>query len=149
MQDLKLQEVLISLVEKLSVIEDKVLKSEALNGGFDKLSETVKDVSTDVKSIKSAMYEPDRGLFSRVKELEMESARRMDYIIETKPIVGEHQELVIWKKHAEKELDQFEKLQIEFEKLKEWKVGTQKIIWLLATAAGGMWIKHFMDMLMK
>ena len=47
------------------------------------------------------------------------------------------------------ELEQFEKLQIEFEKLKDWKDGAQKVIWLIATAAGGMWVKHFMDLMMK
>ena len=55
----------------------------------------------------------------------------------------------MWKKQADKELEQFEKLQIEFEKLKDWKAGAQKVIWLVATAAGGMWVKHLMDMMMK
>ena len=27
--------------------------------------------------------------------------------------------------------------------------GAQKVIWLVATAAGGMWVKHFMDLMMK
>ena len=31
---------------------------------------------------------------------------------------------------------------------KDWKQGIQKVIWLLATAAGGMWVKHFMDLMM-
>ena len=50
---------------------------------------------------------------------------------------------------ADKELEQFEKLQMEFEKLKDWKEGAQKVIWLIATAAGGMWVKHFMDLMMR
>jgi len=25
----------------------------------------------------------------------------------------------------------------------------QKVIWLVATAAGGMWVKHFMDLMMQ
>ena len=78
----------------------------------------------------------------------MESARRMDYIIETKPIVGQHQELVLWKKEAEKDINEVENLRLEVSKLQDWKAGMQKVIWLVATAAGGMWVKHFMDLMM-
>ena len=54
-----------------------------------------------------------------------------------------------WKKQADKEMEQFEKMQIEFAKLQDWKSGAQRVIWLIATAAGGMWVKHFMDLMMK
>ena len=79
----------------------------------------------------------------------MESIRRQDYITETKPIVGQHQELVHWKKEAQKDLDEVEGLRLEVAKLQDWKHGMQKVIWLLATAAGGIWVKHFMDLMMK
>ena len=49
----------------------------------------------------------------------------------------------------DRELQQFEAMQIEFAKLQDWKAGAQKVIWLIATAAGGMWVKHFMDLMMK
>ena len=55
----------------------------------------------------------------------------------------------MWKKQADKELEQFEEMQIEFAKVQDWKAGMQKVIWLIATAAGGMWVKHFMDLMMK
>jgi len=99
--------------------------------------------------VKRNLYEPDSGLFSRVKELEMESVRRMDYIVETKPIVAEHQELLHWKREAQKDLDDVEGLRLEVAKLQDWKSGMQKVIWLLATAAGGIWVKHFMDLMIK
>jgi hypothetical protein len=127
-----------------------------MNGGFDKLlievehiKEAQGDILEGVRGVKKNLYEPDSGLFSRVKELEMESARRMDYIIETKPIVGQHQELLHWKKEAQKDLDDVEGLRLEVAKLQDWKSGMQKVIWLLATAAGGIWVKHFMDLMMK
>ena len=78
----------------------------------------------------------------------MESARRMDYIVETKPIVGQHQELLLWKKEAEKDINEVENLRLEVSKLQDWKAGMQKVIWLVATAAGGIWVKHFMDLMM-
>ena len=144
------------LLEKLERVESKVVNSPAMNGGFDKLLnevEHIKDSQAEVldavKGVKKSLYEPDSGLYSRVKQLEVENDRRLEFIQESKPALEFSKELVVWKKHADKELEQFEKMQIEFEKLREWKKGMQKVIWLVATAAGGMWVKHFMDLMMR
>ena len=137
-------------------MEAKISNARSMNGGFDKLllevehiKESQADILEGVRGVKRNLYEPDSGLFSRVKELEMESVRRMDYIIETKPIVGQHQELLLWKKQVQKEVDEVEDLRLEVAKLQDWRAGMQKIVWLVATAAGGMWVKHFMDLMMK
>jgi len=144
------------LLEKLERVEQKVINSAAMNGGFDNLAndvghikDTQKEVLDAVKGVKKSLYEPDSGLFSRVRELETESDRRKEFIIESKPALEFSKELVVWKRHADKELEQFEKMQIEFAKLQDWKAGAQRVIWLVATAAGGMWVKHFMDLMMK
>ena len=144
------------VLQKVETMEHKITSAKSLNGGFDKLlaevehiKDTQKEVLDAVKGVKKTLYEPDSGLFSRVKELETESERRMEFIQESKPALEFSKELAVWKRHADKELEQFEKLQLEFEKLKDWKDGAQKIIWLIATAAGGMWVKHFMDLMMK
>lgn len=149
-------EILKIVLQKVEKMENKISNAQSMNGGFDKLlievehiKETQSAVLEGVRGVKKNLYEPDSGLFSRVKELEMESARRMDYIVETKPIVGQHQELLHWKKEAEKDLDEVEGLRLEVAKLQDWKQGIQKVIWLVATAAGGMWVKHFMDLMMK
>ena len=144
------------VLQKVENMEQRLASAKSLNGGFDKMmlevshiKETQADILEGVRGVKRNLYEPDSGLFSRVKELEMESARRMDYIIETKPIVVEHQELILWKKQVEKEVEEVEDLRLEVSKLQDWKAGMQKVIWLVATAAGGMWVKHFMDLMMK
>ena len=149
-------EILKIVLQKVEKMEAKISNAQSMNGGFDKLlievehiKETQSAVLEGVRGVKKNLYEPDSGLFSRVKELEMESARRMDYIVETKPIVGQHQELLHWKKEAEKDLDEVEALRLEVAKLQDWKQGIQKVIWLVGTAAGGMWVKHFMDLMMK
>jgi len=149
-------EILKIVLQKVENMEHRIASAQSLNGGFDKLLlevSHIKEVQTDIldgiRGVKRNLYEPDSGLFSRVKELEMESARRMDYIIETKPIVGQHQELLLWKKEAQKDMDEVENLRVEVAKLQDWKAGMQKVIWLVATAAGGMWVKHFMDLVMK
>ncbi len=137
-------------------MEHKIPSAKSLNGVFDKLAgdvehikEAQREVLDAVRGVKQTLYEPDSGLFSRVKELETESDRRKEFIIESKPALEFSKELVVWKRHADKELEQFEKMQIEFAKLQDWKAGAQRVIWLVATAAGGMWVKHFMDLMMK
>ena len=149
-------EILKIVLEKVEKVENKISNAKSMNGGFDKLmtevehiKETQSDILDGVRGVKQNLYEPDSGLFSRVKELESESKLRNAYVKETKPALDFAKELVVWKKHADKELEQFEKMQIEFAKLQDWKDGAQKIIWLVATAAGGMWVKHFMDLMMK
>ena len=146
-------EILKIVLNKVEKMEEKISTAASLNGGFDKLmlevthiKETQEDILAGVRGVKKNLYEPDSGLFSRVKELELESARRMDYIIETKPIIGQHQELLMWKKQVEKHVEEVEELRIEVAKLQDWKGGMQKMVWLLATAAGGIWVKHIMDM---
>ena len=149
-------EILKVVLDKVEKMEHKISNAQSMNGGFDKLlmevehiKETQVTILEGVRGVKQNLYEPDSGLFSRVKELETESARRMEFIQESKPALEFSKELAVWKKQADKDLEQFEKLQVEFEKLKEWKHGMQRVIWLIATAAGGMWVKHFMDLMMK
>ena len=149
-------EILKLVLDKVEKMETKISNAKSMNGGFDKLMievEHIKDTQSDildgVRGVKQNLYEPDSGLFSRVKELESESKIRAAYVKETKPALDFAKELVVWKKHADKELEQFEKMQIEFAKLQDWKQGAQRVIWLVATAAGGMWVKHFMDLMMK
>jgi len=144
------------VLEKVEKVENKITNAKSMNGGFDKLlmevqhiKDTQNDILEGVRGVKQNLYEPDSGLFSRVKELETESKLRNAYVKETKPALDFAKELQVWKKKADKDLEEFEKLQIEFAKLQDWKAGAQKVIWLIATAAGGMWVKHFMDLMMK
>jgi len=105
------EEAITSLLEKVERVERKISAAPSLNGGFDKLllevahiKEAQVEILQGIRGVKKNLYEPDSGLFSRVRELESESARRQEYITETKPIISEHQELVLWKAHAEKDL---------------------------------------------
>ena len=149
-------EILKVVLDKVEKMEHKISNAQSMNGGFDKLlmevehiKETQVTILEGVRGVKQNLYEPDSGLFSRVRELETESDRRKEFIIESKPALEFSKELVVWKRKADKDLEDFEKMQIEFAKLQDWKAGAQKVIWLIATAAGGMWVKHFMDLMMK
>ena len=144
------------VLQKVENMEHKITSAKSLNGGFDKLmlevshiKEVQEDILDGIKGVKRTLYEPDSGLFSRVKQLETESARRMEYIQESKPALEFSKELVVWKRQADKDLEEVEQLRVEVAKLQDWKSGMQKIMWLLGTAAGGLWAKHIMDMIMS
>jgi hypothetical protein len=144
------------VLQKVENMEHKITSAKSLNGGFDKLmlevshiKEVQEDILDGIKGVKRTLYEPDSGLFSRVKQLETESARRMEYIQESKPALEFSKELVVWKRQADKDLEDVEQLRVEMAKLQDWKSGMQKIMWLLGTAAGGLWAKHIMDMLLS
>ena len=150
------QEILEKLLAKVESMEYRLNSAKSLNGGFDKLLmeiEHIKDTQNEVlqgmRGIKKSIYEPDSGLFSRVKQLEMESDRRMEFVKESKPALEFAKELTVWKVQADKDLEGIEDLKIEVAELRSWNAGMSKFIWLIATAAGGMWVKHFMDLMMK
>ena len=69
--------------------------------------------------------------------------------MESKPALEFSKELVVWKRQADKDLEEVEQLRVEMAKLQDWKSGMQKIMWLLGTAAGGLWAKHIMDMVLS
>lgn len=149
-------EIIKLVLQKVENMEHKITSAKSLNGGFDKLLGEVghiKDVQGEVldavKGIKKSLYEPDSGLYSRVKQLEVENDRRLEFIQEAKPALEFAKELVVWKRQADKDLEEMENLRLEVAQLKDWKSGMQKVIWLIATAAGGLWAKHLMDMVLQ
>ena len=90
------------VLEKVQNMENKITSAKSLNGGFDKLTgdvehirDTQKEVLEAVRGVKKSLYEPDSGLFSRVKELESESKIRNAYVKETKPALDFAKELVV------------------------------------------------------
>lgn len=65
------------VVAILKQMQQKVMGSSALNGGFDTiitkmtlLQDDLNDTSTKVKDIHNAIYDPDEGLYARVKDVE-------------------------------------------------------------------------------
>jgi hypothetical protein len=133
------------LMVKLSVIESKVIGAKALNGGFEQLVEDVAEIGTDVRSIKKSMYEPDSGLFTRVRELETESVRHQELV--GKPALAEHHELMLWKRQVEADTALLPKLKDEVRELTLWKSVASKFIWALLMLTLASWFKTLLDFL--
>jgi uncharacterized protein YaaN involved in tellurite resistance len=77
------------VLDALQQLQQKVLASPALNGGFDtllfkveKIEEGQVQMGTKVDSIHEAIYHPDEGLFARVKVVEplKEKAEAIDQL---------------------------------------------------------------------
>ena len=150
------QELLERLLLKVESVELRLANAKSLNGGFEKLlvevehiKETQDEILQGMRGIKKSIYEPDSGLFSRVKQLEIESDRRLEYVKETKPALEFAKELVVWKQHADKEFEELEKIRLELAELRSWRISSSKLIWVIATAAAGVWAKLFLDFMMK
>ena len=93
-------EIIKLVLQKVEKMENKISNAKSMNGGFDKLmlevthiKETQDDILDGVRGVKQNLYEPDSGLFSRVKELESEAKLRNAYVKETKPALEFAKEL--------------------------------------------------------
>jgi hypothetical protein len=98
----------------LQNIQQKLDKSAALNGGFDRLLYKIDSIensqnaiATKVDKIHEAIYDPDEGLFARISTSKSEQTNALNGI-EKKVI-----EISAWKEQKEKEGNQTE---IEVEK---------------------------------
>jgi hypothetical protein len=87
----------------LAEIQEKMLHSPALNGGFDTLLKTVNKIEDSQSQIVNkltlihdAIYHPDDGLFARVKMVEMAKSEGLD------KLEKEIFEIRVWKTNEEK-----------------------------------------------
>ena len=135
----------------LQSIQQKLERSAALNGGFDKLlykidaiENTQIDIGNKVDKIHDAIYDPDTGLFSRIATNKTEHQESVSEV--EKKVV----ELTVWKDQQKKDSEHSEELDQKFDKkindiehsieslnrFKQATVGIAK--WLGAAAGGGI-----------
>lgn len=90
----------------LSEIQGKLARSAVLNGGFDRLVETISTINdkqeqliTKVDDIHKGLYSPDEGLYARVRSIEDTKNIKPQYVqdLEKKTL-----ELEIWRENSEK-----------------------------------------------
>ena len=152
---------IISRIEtKLELIQDKLNTSSALNGAFELLVadvQQIKDSQQEVKeaisSIKKSVYNPDSGLFSRVKEVERKVELGQEFDLDVKEVVERHREMSLWvaaaKKQMEKWEDQGPELLIEIDRLSQWKNNVTKLLWILVTVVSSLVLKTLFGMVVS
>jgi len=135
----------------LQNIQQKLDKSAALNGGFDRLLYKIDSIensqnaiATKVDKIHEAIYNPDEGLFARISTSKNEQASALNDI-EKKVI-----EISAWKEQKEKEGNQTEAevekfgnkivvIENSVDSLLSFKTSTLGLAkWVMAAVGGGV-----------
>lgn len=136
----------------LSEIQGKLARSAVLNGGFDKLVETIATINekqeeliTKVDDINKGLYSPDEGLYARVRSIEDTKDIKPQYAqdLEKKTL-----ELEIWRENSEKHAEINEAIIKEEKKeteeqleqlsdLIKWKERITGVFKWLGVASGG------------
>jgi hypothetical protein len=145
----------------LLVIQNKVLGSPALNGGFDTLIHKMDNfekrqdqVIENVKEIHEAVYNPDEGLFARIRDAEASKANEI-HTLSTKITEIELRQKIDDKNH-EKDSESEKELKKLVEGLKsdvaDVKRGYELLKWFSITIGGGLIIgaiKAFYDYIIQ
>ena len=152
---------IVSRIEtKLELIQDKLNTSSALNGAFEVLvsdDQQIKDSQQEVKetisSIKKSVYNPDNGLFSRVKEVERKVELGQEFDLDVKDVVERHREMSLWALAAQKQMEKWEdqapELLIEIDRLSQWKNNVTKLLWILVTVVSSLVLKTLFSMVVS
>lgn len=141
------------IMDILQALQQKVLASAVLNGGFDtmlfqvnKIEEGQVKMGEKVDSIHDAIYRPDDGLFARVKDVELvkekiDSVEQLERDVASLQIRAESEEKLVEKET--KATEENEKLvKAHAEQLKDLIAFKTRICaiakWTMVTMAGGL-----------
>lgn len=98
----------------LELLQQKIMNSPALNGGFDTLMLKIEGIEKclgatgeKVDSIHEAVYHPDTGLFARVKSVEQWRSAEEKAVEKEAKLNDEHEKLVRGHDDQLKELSKF------------------------------------------
>lgn len=101
-------------------MQDKILSAPAMNGGFTTLMYKVENIEKSqnqlvqkVDQIHGVLYEPDTGLYARLKKVENDCAPSETIDVLEKDV----QEIKIWKNSEEKQSEKEEVKDVEKEKI--------------------------------
>jgi len=129
----------------------KRLDHSVFNGGFETLLKNIesieasqKELVNEFRELNEVIYEPDTGLFSRIKKAETL------YADEIKDLQHSAREISEWKKSidsADGILEKYKENAEVINSLTEWKKSITRSIWAIASGAGLMLLKTFYDFL--
>lgn len=146
-----LTQVIASLERTLSHIQDKLHNAHVLNGGFDRLMERIENIEDtqvkildEVENVKKTIYDPDNGIYSRIKdgddaleknlhvldktivEIKLNSENEAKSMSEVDETVKQSLELV------KKDMKDLETLKPKVAELDKWKSAVNKIVFAVA-----------------
>lgn len=118
--------------------------ASALHSQIENVDSIQQEIKTRIDQVYDALYEPDEGLFARIKE-STEEARKAD---------AKHSEeienLNSWRVDADLQLEAYNKLNSRVDDIEEWRGRTVSVgKWVLGiwtTTMGGILVKFLYDL---
>ena len=170
------------LHNRLIAIENILSSAAALNGGFDKLMAEIncirkaqEEIKDSLLKITTAVYDPDSGLVTKVKEAETKIADHDKFENEMAPVLNRHNEISLWMSNLErdaeknsemidrhkemslwiisreKELDKWDdkktQILIEMDRLTQWKNNVTRLLWIIGGSTAGLLAKNLLGLL--
>ena len=126
------------LVNMFLSLQEK-LNSPVFNGGFDQLymkiesiEETQKEINSLVASINKTIYEPDEGLFSRIKKAETENKTELQHIfLAQKGLKDDVTEMKDSLKKGSMLVTDFNDLKNQVDNIIQWRNDMNKKLWII------------------
>lgn len=144
---------LFNLERTLTQVQDKLRNAHVLNGGFDLLMEKIAKIEDvqdkildDVNDLKKTMYDPDDGLFSRIKTTDDASSERVHTldktVAELKTRLEDDVEDI---EKLDNRVEAIESLTDQVEDLTKWKSNITKLIWAVVVPIATTFVKVLYD----
>lgn len=123
------------LVNLLTDIQSKLTSSTIMNGGFERLMEKVTKIETtqdkiivDVNQLKEIIYDPDEGIYSKIKDCELSSGEKIH------KLEKESYELKFENNYIKNNLSKIKDLDHNLSELNKIKENYSKFTWLVVAA---------------
>lgn len=146
-----LKQVITSLERTLSHIQDKLKSAHVLNGGFDLLMERVTGIEesqnkilTEVENVKKTIYDPDNGIYSRIKEGDENTIQRfygldktineikIHHEVDEKASAELEEDVKLALENMKKDLEKVETLKPKVDEIDKWKTNMNKVLFAIA-----------------
>ncbi len=123
------------LMNLLTDIQSKLTSSTIMNGGFERLMEKVTKIETtqdkiivDVNQLKEIIYDPDEGIYSKIKDCELSSNEKIH------KLEKESYELKFENNYIKNNLSKVNDLDSNLNELNKIKENYSKFTWLVVAA---------------
>lgn len=123
------------LINLLTDIQSKLSSSNVMNGGFERLMEKINKIEStqekiiiDVNQLKEIVYEPEQGIFSKIKDCEIDLNEKIH------KIEKEAYELKFENSHIKNNISKMKDVDTNLNELSKIKENYSKFTWLVIAA---------------
>ncbi len=144
------------ILKAIASINEKLASAKVLNGGFDKLAVDVKNANSSIQSLhesvdelKDTINDPEKGIISRVRDLEAESNRRLQFVERAEQKIELLEDFIGWQKEAAKKIDVIDQHNIDLDRLKIWQSNVSRLQWLFGSTLFALVVNMLWKMMLS